>query len=159
MPLKSTADAHFDLGQIEGQLDKLEAAAEQFRIALRLDPKLAHAEVMLEITLRRQGDHKSALAHFRKAVELDPNDPNSQYNFGMELKADGDTAGAIAAFHKAIELKPDFEKAHYSLGIALRAQGDTAAAHKELDGLRRACANFALVWPRRSCLLFRVLTL
>ena len=133
--LKPSAETHFELGEVEGQLGRLDAAAAQFRDAIRLDPKLARAYVMLGVTLRRQADQKGALANFRKAVELDPTDPNAQYNLGMELKSDGDIPGAIAAFRKAIELKPDFEKAHYSLGIALRAQGDTAAAHKELDEL------------------------
>ncbi len=133
--LKPSAEMYFELGQVEGQLGKLDAAAAQFRAALRLDPKLARAHVMLGVTLRRQGDHKGALANFRKAVELDPTDPNAQYNLGMELKAEGDLPGAIAAFRRAIEVQPDFEKAHYSLGIALRSQGDTAASHKELDEL------------------------
>ncbi|MGB9431303.1 MAG: tetratricopeptide repeat protein, partial [Candidatus Acidiferrum sp.] len=91
--LKPSAEMHFELGQVEGQLGKLDAAAVQFRAALRLDPKLPHAYVMLGITLRRQGDHKGALANFRKAVELDPTDPNAQYDLGMELNAGGDISG------------------------------------------------------------------
>src|SRR6516165_2498405 len=133
--LKPSAELYFELGQVEGQLGKLDAAAVQYRKALRLDPQLARAHVMLGIVLRRQSDHKGALAEFRQAVALDPNDPNAQFNLGKELKEDGDTAGAIAAFQKAIELKPDFEQAHYNLGIALRSQGDTEAAHKELNEL------------------------
>jgi tetratricopeptide (TPR) repeat protein len=135
--LKPSAEMHFEAGEMEGQLGKLDVAAVQFREAIRLDPKMARAYVMLGITLRRQNDHKGALANFRKAVETDPSDPNAQYDLGMELKAEGDTPGAISAFRKAIELKPDFEKAHYSLGISLRSQGDTAAAHKELDELNQ----------------------
>jgi Flp pilus assembly protein TadD len=135
LALKPSAEMHLELGQVEGQLGKLDAAAAQFRAALRRDPKMARAHVMLGVTLRRQGNHNEALANFRKAVELDPADANAQYNLAMELKAGGDIAGAITAFRRAIELKPDFEKAHYGLGIALRVQGDTAAAHKELDEL------------------------
>ena len=55
---------HFDLGQVEGQLGKLDAAALQFRTALRLDPKMARAYVMLGVTLRRQGDHKASARQF-----------------------------------------------------------------------------------------------
>src|SRR5271154_1275073 len=69
--LKPTAEMHFELGQVEGQLGKLDAAAAQFRVALGLDPKMARAHVLLGITLRRQGNHNDALANFRKAVELD----------------------------------------------------------------------------------------
>ena len=90
---------------------------------------------MLGIALRRQSNHKTALAEFRKAVALNPDDPESQYDLGRELKADGDNAGAIAAYRRAIELKPDFEQAHYNLGLALRSQGDASSAKKELDEL------------------------
>src|SRR5207244_13050907 len=62
------------------QLGKLDAAADQFRDALRLNPRLAQAQVLLGVTLRRKGDHATALAHFRKAVEIDPKDPEAQLN-------------------------------------------------------------------------------
>ena len=133
--LKPSADVYFELGTVEEQLGKLDAAAVQCRDALRLNPGLAPAEVLLGVALRRKGNHAAALVHFRKAVEIDPKDPEAQLNLGKELKAGGDTAGAIAAFRRAIELKPDFELAHYNLGIALRIEGDVAAAHKELDEL------------------------
>src|SRR6266566_311397 len=135
LALKPSADVHFELGTVEDQLGKLDAAADQFRDALRLNPRLAQVQVLLGVTLRRKGDHATALAHFRKAVEIDPKDPEAQLNLGKELIAGGDTTGAIAAFRRAIQLKPDFEVAHYNLGIALRKQGDVAGAHKELDEL------------------------
>src|SRR5262249_4381763 len=133
--LQPSAEMHFELGEVEGQLGKLDRAAAAFRRAVQLDPRLARAGVMLGVALRRQGDHQGALASFRKAVEIDPKDANAQYSLGKELKVAGDNAGAIAAFQRAIELKPDFEMAHYNLGLALRAQGNKDAAHKELTEL------------------------
>ena len=108
--LKPAAETHFELGEVEGQLGKLDAAAAQFRAAIRLDPKLARAYVMLGMTLRRQGDQKGALANFRKAVELDPTDPNAQYNLGMELKADGDIAGRHRRISKSDRTETRFRE-------------------------------------------------
>src|SRR6202050_4875847 len=135
LAVKSTAELHFELGLVEGQLGKLDLATAQFRRAIALDPKFARAHAALGVSLRRQGNHAAALSEFRKAVAIDPNDPETQYDLGVELKASGDNAGAIAAYRKAIELKPDLEKAHYALGIALRTEGQADASNKELNAL------------------------
>jgi len=133
---KPSAEVHFELGLVEGQIGNLDAAAAQFRSAIRMNPGYAPAHSMLGITEHRQGDHISALNEFRKAVELDPKDPETQYNLGMELKAGGDLVGAIAALREAIELKPDLEKARYNLSIVLRAQGQAGPAQKEMEDLK-----------------------
>ena len=135
LAIKSTAELHFELGLVEGQLGKLDLAAAQFRQTIALEPKFARAHAVLGVSLRRQGKHAEALSEFRKAVALDPNDSETQYDLGMELKTSGDNAGAIAAYRKAIELKPDLEKAHYALGIALRSEGQADASNKELNEL------------------------
>src|SRR5215469_15857780 len=134
--LKHSPEMYFELGLVEGQLAKLEAAASAFRHALILNAQSEPAQLMLGVTLRRQGDHKEALEHFRRATEINPQDPDAQYNLGMELKTAHDLTAAIAAFQRAIELKPDFEQAHYNLGIALRDQGKTGAAQKEMTDLK-----------------------
>ena len=133
---KPSAEVHFELGLVEGQIGNLDAAAAQFRGAIRMNPRYAPAHSMLGITEHRQGDHISALNEFRKAVELDPKDPETQYNLGMELKAGGDLVGAIAALREAIELKPDLEKARYNLSIVLRAQGQAGPAQKGMEDLK-----------------------
>src|SRR5580692_3557785 len=68
--LRPSAETQLELGVVEGQLGKLNDAVIHFREAIRLDPKLATAHVMLGIALRRQGDHKGALDQFRAAVAL-----------------------------------------------------------------------------------------
>jgi len=136
LAVKPSADLHFEMGMVQGQMGKLDSAAAEFKQVLAVKPRFAPAHAMLGVTLRRQGHHEAALAQFRQAIALDPRDPEAQYNLGMELKAGGDSAGAVTAFQRAIELKPDFEQAHYNLGIALRAQGKSAAAKKELEDLK-----------------------
>ena len=89
LQVKPSAELHFELGLVEGQLGNLDAAATEFRTAIQLNPRFAPAHSMLGVTVRRQGDHSRALAEFRKAVELDPQDAEAQYNLGMELKAGG----------------------------------------------------------------------
>jgi len=80
--LKPSAEAHVDLGVVEGQLGNLNEAAAQFRLAIQQDSALASAHLMLGITLRRQGDHKGALDQFRTAVTLNPDNAEAQYDLG-----------------------------------------------------------------------------
>src|SRR5262249_47331291 len=56
MALKPTAETHFELGLVQGQLGNLPGAAAEFRGALALNPRYAKAQRMLGVTLRRQGD-------------------------------------------------------------------------------------------------------
>ncbi len=137
------------MGVVEGQLGRLNDAVLQFRNAIRLDPNLAAAHLMLGIALRRQADSGGALEQFRLAVKLKPDDPEAQYNLGRELKTAGDTAGAIAAFRRAIELKPDFEQAHYNLALALRTQ-EMRTAPRRNSMNSRGCMNFARGWRSQS---------
>ncbi len=59
--LKPSADTHLELGVVEGQLGKLNEATTQFREAIRIDPSLAAAHLMLGIALRRQANDSGAL--------------------------------------------------------------------------------------------------
>ena len=70
LKLKPSAEIHLELGVVEGQRGKMQEATSEFRQAIRSDPSLAAAHHMLGIALRRQSDHKSALAEFRKTVAL-----------------------------------------------------------------------------------------
>lgn len=65
-PKRYLADGLFALGDFA-------SAAESYRAALALDPKLATAELGLGQSLERQGKLDEALPHYRKAVALDSN--------------------------------------------------------------------------------------
>jgi len=51
--LRPSADTHLELGVVEGLLGKLNDAVAQFRYAIRVDPRLAAAHLMLGMALRR----------------------------------------------------------------------------------------------------------
>ena len=133
---RPTADLHFELGLAEGQLGNLAEAAAEFRRAVRLNPKFAHAYDRLGVALRRSDDRTGAMAAFRQAVQADPQDPDARYDLGLELKNSGNLVDAEAEFRKALDIRPDFEKARYNLGLTLRAQGQTASAKKEIDEVK-----------------------
>src|SRR5437588_4185027 len=63
--LKPSAETHLELGVVEGQLGKLNDAIIQFRHAIRVDPRLTAAHLMLGVALRRQANHSGALEQFR----------------------------------------------------------------------------------------------
>src|SRR5260370_19707970 len=83
---KPSAEIHFELGLVQGQLSNLDQAAAEFRQVLRLNPRFPSAHRLLVVALRRQGNHAAALSHFRRAVEIDPNDPEPKADCAMDLK-------------------------------------------------------------------------
>ena len=56
-----------------GAQGQIEAAAQEFRTALRLRPGYAAAELNLGKALAYLGQYQDALAHLTEALRLDPN--------------------------------------------------------------------------------------
>ena len=128
-PKRYLADSLLATGDLAG-------AAETYRLALTLDPKLAGAELGLAQSLARQGKLDDALPHFHQAAALDPslksflleaaaalekagrtndavalltefpNDPGAREELGRIDLAANRTADAVAQFEAAVALSP-----------------------------------------------------
>jgi Flp pilus assembly protein TadD len=64
---------------LAGQND-FEGAAEQFRLALQLQPADANVEANLGAALAEMGRFADARAHFEHALTIDPNQPIAKEN-------------------------------------------------------------------------------
>ncbi len=90
-PPKVTAltrdEAYYRLGDLLRHVDhgRLEAAAEHFRAALRLQPERADAHAGLAQTLFDLGRRDEARAAFEKAYVLAPDDPRIGLRLGLSL--------------------------------------------------------------------------
>jgi Flp pilus assembly protein TadD len=87
--------------------DQVEAAVENYREALALDPNLAIAWNALSMALRQQGDLEGALEAGRKLIELEPDDPLSHTNLSILFQMKGmiDEAENEKAEAMRLELK------------------------------------------------------
>lgn len=64
--------AHFEIGELARQADRLDDAARAYQIALGLDPYHARSHEGLALVEARRGNGTDALRHARIAVTLDP---------------------------------------------------------------------------------------
>jgi Tfp pilus assembly protein PilF len=126
--------AAFYLGvAIEGTGDP-KAAAEQYRRALTLDPKLTEASTNLSGVLLDADDTAGALAAADAGLKVAPKSPSLLRNRAVALDAAG-SKGALAAFKAAVAASPNEQEIHYLYAEALARSGDEKAAIAEATPL------------------------
>jgi tetratricopeptide (TPR) repeat protein len=127
---KDTAESHLGKGYDALKQDRYDLAADEFRAALELDPKLVlRARFPLAVALFEMKKPEEARREF-EAVRREVGDhPNISYYLGrLDLEA-LNFEGAIQNLNKAME-KPPFPDAAYYLGYAYFKQDDLANAEK-----------------------------
>ena len=101
--------------QRAGRPRRWEEAAEQYRAALRGNPRYADAHNNLANVLALRGDGESAAAHYRAALRIDPTYAEARRNLALILAARGEKAAAIAELREALRLRPDYGEARATL--------------------------------------------
>jgi Flp pilus assembly protein TadD len=127
---KESPDAHLAKGYEALREDRYDVAADEFRAALQLDPKLVlRARFPLAVALFEMKKPEEARREF-EAVERETGEhPNVSYYLGRLDLEDQNFAGAIANLKQAVE-KPPFPDAAYYLGYAYFKHGDLEDAEK-----------------------------
>ena len=127
-----TAATYANLGLAhlrEGQPDQ---SVENFRSALRLNPKYFEAHINLAIALSRLGRQQEARGHFLEAIRIDPSHAGARSGLGTLLAQQGSWTEAIEHLSAAVERNPGNADARNNLGAALLQKGDVASAVQEL---------------------------
>ena len=137
----------------DGQID---AAIDQYREALEIEPRFVAAHNNLGIALLQSGRLDEAVSHFREALEIEPGGIESHNNLGMALRKAGRMDEALAQYGAALRIKPGDFATNYNFGNALLQAGrvdeaigrfekaleaspDSADAHNNLgNAFRRA---------------------
>ena len=132
------AEAHYTLGTVLKQQNKVPEAAASMREAIRLQPDFAGAHTTLAAILRQVGDAEGAARESRLGTQISKDKTNLQAatfdtNSGMRLLKVGDIEGAISQFRAAIALAPTYAPAHFHLAEALQHKGDSAEAKQEYE--------------------------
>lgn len=138
------AKAHLQLGttiaaqaaalprEKEKEANELYATAiQQEETALKLDPKLYRAHVMLGHIYSNQGKHDKAIAALKEAVALKPDSYGAQRDLGIACLTGGKVDEGIEAFRKATLVKPELPEAHMKLAILLSKRGSIKEAVDE----------------------------
>ncbi|HVU01851.1 MAG TPA: tetratricopeptide repeat protein [Polyangiaceae bacterium] len=123
--------AAFYLGVADEGLGDGKTAAEDYRKALSLDPKLAEASTNLSGVLLDLEDAKGALEAAEAGLKVAPKSPSLLRNRAVALDATG-SKDAPAAFKAALAAAPKDGEVRYLYGESLARSGDEAGAVKEL---------------------------
>lgn len=156
---RSSGDAklQLQLGKIYAVQNRFDAAEEQFRGVIALEPDNIEAKRRLALALQHSGQAgEEAERLVKEVVAVAPNDLQAWLQLGaLFANLDNRYKDAEAAFARALELDPIAPSALHNYGLLKRFQGDLVEAEKYL---KKACeehpneADYA--FSLGSCYLF-----
>jgi tetratricopeptide (TPR) repeat protein len=115
---------------------RLEAAAQEFRSALQLDPGQRDARFGLVGVAKLSGRGAEAIAELRALVERFPGDAAAWNELSGALAQMGDRKAARAAAERALEADPFYPEALANAGLLAVTAGDLDGARRLLERLR-----------------------
>lgn len=98
----------------------LDAALDECRAAVALNPSDALAHMQLGVLLMARQDWKSAGSSLEQAVRLDHDLTQAYYNLGSVHYALGNVKAATQSYRDALALQPNFPDARYRLALLLK---------------------------------------
>ena len=107
---------------------KPKEAAEEFRRALKLDPRTTLARTNLAVALFNLPDVEAARAEAETAAAASPGSPQPHYILGLIAKQQGRVDDALASFRQVLKLDPRDVGANVQLGQLLAQQRKYAEA-------------------------------
>ena len=127
------------LGDVYGTRDDFVPAADEYRQAVRLDPRNAFAWEQLAWVLNSQQppDPGEAEKAAREAIRLQPGLFWSHFQLAHALSLEMRYEEAIAALEHALQLNPAFRTAHLFIGEVYLAAGNYNQALAQFNKARR----------------------
>ena len=120
---QETADqaaAHLNMAVVHANQGRVKKAAEEYEIALKLDPRFVPAHLNLAMLRYEQGNAKEAERHYREAMKLSPEMGEIPYSLALLAAEDPKRLPEAAELlEKAAELAPDHARIRYNLGLTL----------------------------------------
>jgi tetratricopeptide (TPR) repeat protein len=130
-----------------------EKAAEEYKAALKADPRSVEVLCALGDEERWLFRFDDAAEHYSRALELAPSDYCGYYGLGVANLRRHDLPGAIEYLRRAVALQPKSGETRLALGSVLLQSGDVTGAFTELKAavankpdLRQAYALLARVY-------------
>ena len=106
LAVSPSAIAYSSMGVVLDEQGKARNAVAHFEEALRINPRLAHAQNNWGIALARQGKWPEALPHYEEALRLNPGYTEARLNLAVALERLGRSAEAQQHIARARAAKP-----------------------------------------------------
>jgi TPR repeat protein len=114
------ADERLRLAVALYQIGDLDAAIDEYQMALRLKPASPQSHLQLGVVLMAKQDWRAAQRELTEATHLDPTLVQAHYNLGTVLYTIGDLKAAVLSYQRALELQEYFPDARYRLALVLK---------------------------------------
>ena len=127
----------FNLGNLDVDLNRPQAAIENYRAAIRIDDRSYPAKVNLAMLYDRLGQKQEAETLLRQVVAEHPQVYDAAYSLGLLLAERQKYAEAAAFLEKAAAGMPGRARVHYNRGLLLQRLARDAEAE---EAMKRAAA-------------------
>ena len=117
------ADTRFAAGQLAESRGAFAQAAEQYRQALKLDPKHGDSMFHLGVVLANLKKYPEAIDVWKKYIKLTGESPRAYSNLGFCYELAGRPEDAEAAYQKGIRKDPASVACHVNYGLMLVRRG------------------------------------
>lgn len=128
---------HFWLARLFEIARCKERALEEYRRALRFNPRFAKALNKIGFLLASENRFAAAEENFAEAVRVEPDDAYAHFNLGFVREKLRKREAAIEAFREAVRLRPTLDRGWYGLGMAHAALGEHPDAARAFDEAAR----------------------
>lgn len=146
---------HYDRGVVSRMRGETAASRAAFAEALKLNPEMTAAHLMLGRSLAESGDAAGARQHFEAILRTAPDHFMAYYYLGVLEAQQGQWPAAVARLERALALDPGNPLFHARLGSALAAAGQTGPAEFHLRKALRAQPGDADAWAELAGLMRR----
>jgi len=126
-------ESHLNLGLLKTRRQQFNEAEDEYRTALRLDPKFVPALVNLADLDRQRGLDKEGAELLRMAIAIEPNNAAIKHSLGLLLVRQRNYAEALPLLRDAAALDPDNARYAYVYAVALNSTGSAAEAKMLLE--------------------------
>jgi tetratricopeptide (TPR) repeat protein len=139
---RDSAETRLLMGAAHLRAGDPQAARDELRRAVELNPGLPGVHSLLGQALQRMADAPAAEAAYRRALELDPNDFDANLQLGSMRRDEGRYEEALAYLTRASRLRGDDLGVLHALGSLHLARGDHQKACEALEPLVKRAPEF-----------------
>lgn len=132
------ADLHYRYGLMLRARGDLEAGAEQFEIAVEINPTYVKALIKLGLTYRQLGRNTDAISLLRRSVSLEPEYADLHYQLGLTYADVGKFGHAVESYEEALHQRGKNPELYANMALALEQMGlleKSNSLWKEIDEL------------------------
>ena len=123
--------AHTWLGTLAQRRGERDLAVDEFRQALRADPRYAFAALAVARLHHARGDRPAARAAYRDTLAIAPGSVQALAGLGLLAQEEGDLSAAASMYREVLRIAPRDLATRNNLATIVLAQGDYRAARDE----------------------------